>query len=348
MNWRRVLIAGALVLVCLFLSACAGVHAPLESLVFLAFGWAFYFVRVIPKVQPNLAAIVSAAACLLALGFGGHAFLRWLHKHISTVDGATCSASKPWPARLTLALLALVVLMFVAGISAVGVAHQAAWLTNSHIFLQDGHDTIRVAAARALSQNNLKKIVLAMKKYSEDDSEQRLPPAAYTNRTGHPLLSWRVAILPYLGEEGLFSEFHLDEPWDSPHNIRLLPRMPTVYASPAYTDHEPDRMRTHYRVFTGEGTAFESLKGLRPKEDFPDGLATTILVVEAKDEVPWTKPDELPYDPDGPLPALGFISANQFCAGMGDGSVDRFDPMTDESNIRAAITRNGGEPAKKE
>jgi hypothetical protein len=60
----------------------------------------------------------------------------------------------------------------------------------------------------------------------------RLPPAAVYGPDGQPLLSWRVLVLPYLGHAGLYQEFHLNEPWDSPHNLALLPRMPAVYAPP--------------------------------------------------------------------------------------------------------------------
>jgi hypothetical protein len=51
---------------------------------------------------------------------------------------------------------------------------------------------------------------------------------------GTPLLSWRVLVLPYLGQEELFAQFRLTEPWDSDHNVRLLDRMPSTYAPPAY------------------------------------------------------------------------------------------------------------------
>ena len=91
------------------------------------------------------------------------------------------------------------------------------------------------------------------------------------------------------------------------HNLPLLPRMPSLYAIPS--DRRPlNSYSTHYRVFTGKGTAFEGLRGLRLKEDFPDGVDNTLLIVEANEAVPWTKPDELPYDSQSPLPRLGYQS----------------------------------------
>jgi hypothetical protein len=75
----------------------------------------------------------------------------------------------------------------------------------------------------------------------------------------------------------------------------------------------------------------------------PDGTATTILLVEADDRVPWTKPQDLPYAPEQPLPKLGGLYSNDFIAAMADGSVRVVSKKTSEKTIRAAITANGGE-----
>ena len=56
-----------------------------------------------------------------------------------------------------------------------------------------------------------------------------LPPRAICDPDGKPLLSWRVMLLPYLGYENLFALFRLDQPWDSRHNKRLLPFMPSIF-----------------------------------------------------------------------------------------------------------------------
>src|SRR6185437_7251534 len=104
-----------------------------------------------------------------------------------------------------------------------------------------------------------------------------------------PLLSWRVAILPYLGEDVLFKRFRLDEPWDSPHNKALLPLMPRVYGLPSAKPGDPSLAAgmTHYQVFVGPGTAFEPRKvGEFPHAprtplpgwrviDFTDGVSNT-------------------------------------------------------------------------
>ncbi len=156
-------------------------------------------------------------------------------------------------------------------------------------------------------------------------------------------MSWRVAILPYLLENDLYQSFKLDEPWDSPHNKPLLERMPYLYASAPQRPGQAQGNLTHFRVFVGEGTPFEGGRGPR-WEDFPDGLDRTILIVEADEAVPWTKPDDLPYAPDKPLPSLGKGPRGNFLAQMADGSVLFIPAKFDEVLLRRAITRNDKQP----
>jgi hypothetical protein len=182
-------------------------------------------------------------------------------------------------------------------------------------------------------------------------NDHRLPPAAICDRkTGKPLLSWRVAILPYIEHEALFKEFKLDQPWDSPHNLKLLPRMPKIYAEPG----GEVGSTTIYRVLVGKGTAFEPLGQRKPPfgevglsfpDDFPDGTANTLLIVEAADAVAWTRPDELVYDPKGPLPRLRDAKDGPNVA-LTDGSVRALPRSLDEATLRALITRNDGRSIK--
>ncbi|MBV9123911.1 MAG: DUF1559 domain-containing protein, partial [Planctomycetes bacterium] len=168
-----------------------------------------------------------------------------------------------------------------------------------------------------------------------------------------PLLSWRVALLPYLEEQTLYSQFHLDEPWDSPHNRPLLENMPKVYRN--LGDAPTDPHSTFYQVFVGKGTPFEDPKGLTLGAiDRADGTSNTLLVVEAGQAVPWTQPMDLPYAADQPLPPLGGIfkerfrfskssQAKYFRLLMVDASGRIFPKDGDERTLRALITWNGGE-----
>jgi hypothetical protein len=334
----RKLILGLALVALVFLAAmCLGVSYPVDVLFNLVAGWAFYCSRVLPQVRLSPWGIVSALLCLGALAWGGHLFFRWLWSQLPQSKPVEGERARSWPARRTFALLALVVLMFVAGIAAVGVSHQTVWLATAPEPLVVGG--LRSSVARTQHRNNLKQIALAMITYS--DAHGVLPAAAIWDREGRPLLSWRVLILPYLDEEKLYKEFHLDEPWDSPWNLRLLGRMPLIY-SPQAGPYLDSRCRTFCQVFTGPGTAFEGRRGLSLKKDFSNGgMCDTILVAEAAHAVPWTKPEDLPYSASGPLPPLGYLRPDDFAVALADGSIRPIERTESEQTIGALITRNG-------
>jgi hypothetical protein len=182
------------------------------------------------------------------------------------------------------------------------------------------HELVEEASAQTTSSNNLKQIGEAIISYQSVN--HHLPPAATYAQDGKPLLSWRVAILPYIEQDSLYHMFHLDEPWDSPHNIQLSETPVKLYWSP-YSQDQTERTKTHYRVIVGRNTLFgDDSPATRwpfrplftdvgpnrinpaggvfgPDRKLPDlgkGIPATILVVETKDAVPWTKPEELEFE----------------------------------------------------
>src|SRR5262249_5499853 len=134
------------------------------------------------------------------------------------------------------------------------------------------------------------------------DVNKHFPPQAVYSPDGKPLLSWRVLILPYLEKDDLYKEFHLDEPWDSEHNKKLLAKMPKTYAMPGRQEKEPTE--TFYQGFAGKGAFFDGKQGTKIV-DITDGASNTIMVVEAAKAVPWSKPEDIPFDAGKPLPKLG-------------------------------------------
>jgi prepilin-type processing-associated H-X9-DG protein len=198
------------------------------------------------------------------------------------------------------------------------------------------------AARRAQCASSLKQIGLAF--HSFRDVNRKLPPAAITDKNGRPLLSWRVAILPYLEASSLYSRFHLDEPWDSPHNLALLEAMPLVYACPSDRARKPEM--TGYEAVIGPATAFTPDFKPLSFEDFTDGLSNTLLVGESRRCVPWTKPEDLPFDMSVPLTGLGSHHGyhnNGFNALFADGSVRFLRISITPSVLSALLTRNGHE-----
>ncbi len=198
----------------------------------------------------------------------------------------------------------------------------------------------REAARRAQCTNNEKQIALAM--FNFESANGKFPGSAITDKAGKPLLSWRVAILPYLDQQNLYNQFKLDEPWDSPNNIKLLPMMPPTLTCPSDSI-QPGK--TKYRVFSGKGAAFEGTQGHGIAE-FTDGTSNTIMLVEANEFVEWTKPEGLPFENNPQFRAIDLAGSKHpggFNVSMCDGSVRFIKRSINPATFNALITRNAGE-----
>jgi hypothetical protein len=115
--------------------------------------------------------------------------------------------------------------------------------------------------------------------------------------------------------------------------------MPRVLAAPGSA--KAAYGLTPYQVLVGPGTAFERPDVRVRYTDFSRGAEQTILVVEAAEPVPWTKPEDLPYAPDGPLPKVGGVVGNGFHALFADVSVRWFEPDQQESTLRTLVPLKG-------
>ena len=141
----------------------------------------------------------------------------------------------------------------------------------------------------------------------------------------------------------MFGRFRLDESWDSAHNLPLLDRMPAIFAPPRYKESLVPPHHTICHVFVGRGTPFETGAEVTLNRGFLDGTSNTLLFVEAGEPVPWSKPADLPFAPDQPLPPLRGLFKDGFraCAADCNRVFVRYDAS--EAVLRAAITRNGQE-----
>jgi hypothetical protein len=182
---------------------------------------------------------------------------------------------------------------------------------------------------RGANSDNFKRILLAMHNYH--DTYQMFPP--YTkdrDNKGIVGLSWRVYLLPFLGESKLYQEFRLNEPWDTPHNKGLIARMPKVYQS-GWIGMPPGR--TTFLAPAGEDTVFGSGKAIRI-QDITDGTSNTAVLAEVKPElaVPWTAPQDYAFDPAAPARGLHVLDDGRFLAGLADGSVHQL-----RANVKADL-----------
>jgi hypothetical protein len=196
--------------------------------------------------------------------------------------------------------------------------------------------TAQTSSKKANQMNRLRQVSLACLNY--ESSFNKFP----TNivKDGKALLSWRVAILPFMDEDALYKQFHLDEPWDSPHNLEVAKNVPEIYQTPG----QPSNGKTCIMVFTGKDAPFDGNKPIR-SSDIRDGSSNTILAVEAGPDkaVPWTKPEDLTFDPKNPMDALGEVPSGGFITTFFDGHVQALPKSIDSKTLKALITPSGGE-----
>ncbi len=179
---------------------------------------------------------------------------------------------------------------------------------------------------RRMKEIHLRRLTIALSDYLHEFQE--CPPAASPGNC----LSWRVALLPYLGEKDLYEQFHLNEPWNSPHNSQLIPKMPKVFA----TREVKSPGKTAYHVFDGAGSPFNSENPARKAEVFaaPD-LGLILLAASDTAEV-WTKPGGLQIGPDMPMHAFG-ADDSEFMIASAFGQIRRIDKQTDTATMRKVI-----------
>jgi hypothetical protein len=190
----------------------------------------------------------------------------------------------------------------------------------------------------ATAVNNLKQLGIAFHNHHDEAGKWA---DDLTDKDARPLLSWRVALLPYLDQKQLYEEFKLDEPWDSEHNKKLIKKMPKVYAPVRVKAKEGE---TFCQRFVGKGALFNERGSDYALSQIPDGTSNTALVVEAGDPVIWTKPSDLPFNLKGPLPGLGGLFDGDFHVLFCDGFVVRFKKDYDLDQMRNVIRPDDGNP----
>lgn len=195
--------------------------------------------------------------------------------------------------------------------------------------------------------NQLKQIMLAM--HNHVSAYKYFPPSPKARgRDGKATLSWRVHLLPFLGDKevALWEEFHLDEPWDSEHNKTLIARMPDVYATPSGLMAETKIKPGHTRYLAP--LSDKTLMGQPEAVGFghiTDGTSNTIGVVEVSDEnaVPWTAPQDYVFDPENPAKGLHVDADGRVNCAILDGSTHRIEVTLPPKTFRLLYEMNDGQ-----
>ncbi len=142
----------------------------------------------------------------------------------------------------------------------------------------------------ALCKQNLQQIAKALNAYAADYGTY--PPAVTYDAAGKPMHSWRVLILPYLGERALYESYDMTKPWDAAENSHMQAQIPAVYVSPANKTIAIGE--SSYMLITGPGTLFPPKAAPATPASVPDGAANTLLVVETNNRASsWIEPVDL-------------------------------------------------------
>jgi prepilin-type processing-associated H-X9-DG protein len=316
---------------------------PLALLLSLVFGWIWYLVRVLPEITPDVGGILTGVICVVGLTAGLHYFLRWLHGQIRRTGSASAPAGPPWRWRQTGVIVGVVIVMFTAGIAAVGVTHQVVWLIRSEKpFLE--FTGLHFAVARIESMNNLKQIALAAHSYH--DKNKQFPPGGTFDEQGRGMHGWQTFLLPYVEQDHIFARVDLKLPWDHPKNSDAMRMQVRIYLSPFQDipENAAGYALSHYagnvRVLGGGAPLTMA--------QITDGAGNTLLAGEAADRFrPWGHPRNWRDPARGINKSFdGFGSPDRGGGAnfvFADGSVRFLTNQTSPAVLKALSTPNGGE-----
>jgi len=265
-----------------------------------------------------------AGGCAVAAQFGVGVLVGVLVLSLA-VAGIVCSRRHPVVATIVGGLLCLGVLL---------------------ALLLPALTTSRESDPPCSCPNNLKQIGTALCVYHEEYG--CFPPAYVTDDAGRPMHSWRVLILPYVGEQDLYDAYHFDEPWNGPNNSKLGKIPVQTFQCPS--DGQNGRTTTNYVAVVGPDTPWPGRASTNLDEDFADGPENTLLVVEVTNSgISWIEPRDLHVTQMPPRinskAGQGISSGHPGGANVSfaDGSIRFLPDGLSPKTLRAMLTRTGAE-----
>jgi prepilin-type processing-associated H-X9-DG protein len=222
---RFVLIIAVAAVLCLLIAGRA--TAAFDVLVSLTFGWVAYCVRVLPKVTVSREGVTTAVVCLILFTFGLHRTLKWLHGEVWKARNGAPGETRSWPIRWTLSIVGLTVLMFVVGISATGIVHQAGWLMASRRSVIQ--EKLSSRDDWGSSFDHMRQFGIGAV-YSLEQYESR----AFQSK-GKSIQSWMTKILSGVGFR-LSGALRADLPWSDPRNSAYFKGIVPLYLNPEVRD----------------------------------------------------------------------------------------------------------------
>lgn len=163
----------------------------------------------------------------------------------------------------------------------------------------------------SLVDQNMQKVGRAMLAFHGDKGCFPLYMTEQDSQGNYPH-SWRVQILPYLGETALYRQIHLNEPWDSPWNRQFHNRMPAIFKNP---NRKLPTGFTTYSVITGKETLFSANQSCS-LEDVTKKIDDVLLIVE-RTPVCWMNPEaDIPTEKCFPIGSPSGIIEAECCQSL--------------------------------
>lgn len=198
---------------------------------------------------------------------------------------------------------------------------------------------VRAAALRSKQMGNMKEIAIGLHTQHDASGFISGPFALDEEKAPNPGLSWRVGVLPFIGQNAVHAQFDRSKSWDSPRNELASNQKISTYIWPD----EPG-VDTRVFGFNGPGALMEA--NLQPPlmfEKIPDGASNTAMVAEVTIGAPWASPTDVPYVRNGPLSSFGAAGNDTFLLLLADGSVRNMKKNTPPAVMHSLIQIDDGQ-----
>lgn len=251
----------------------------------LSWGWLTYSRRVLPQVTPAWDGIVTGLLCMVLFTVGLHRTLRWLAREVQNARGTAVPGGRLWSFRWTASLVTLIVLMFMVGLAATGIVHQAGWLIASRRSVLEPKPLFR--GVWGTSADHLRDLALGSGILTWDRNPQK---TGGSHPKAGPVQSWMTDLLPGI-MFGIDGTLHNELSWNDPRNSAYFKGVVPVYLNPEI---EVFRNNDGYALSHYAGN-MHVLSGDRAwLRDTQGGISHTILAGEVADQFKaWGDPTNL-------------------------------------------------------
>jgi prepilin-type processing-associated H-X9-DG protein len=316
---------------------------PGETVQHLLLGWLAFIARSFDRLTWNWNGVATAGVCIALLLVGGHPFLAWLinpvrsqKADVTSVESGSAAPSSParWKWQRTVQLLAVFILLFMAGTAFIGLVHQTAWLATAPEPLTRHRLDQRYFAFRREPVDS----TIGIGFYSFLELHQQCPPNGIATDLHQGCHSWQARVLPLSGVNAPYIDYGHD--WDDAVNTAAFQRLVPQYLNP---DIALLRDRRGYGVshYAGNSRLFERRRAMTPESIKKRSTNTIICGEVASDFAAWGDPANV-RDPADEINMArnGFGSTDERGANflMLDGSVRFLSANTDREVLTALAT----------